>query len=333
MRGQTTFTGRGIFWVSVACGIMYLVDSASRSLGMNIQASSYLQIILPIYVAIYLLISMAVADRKYLSQRKTNEVLTERVDLEAARSSTLSRFLPKTLTDRFTTHKSIEENLSRVLKPRLGDIAIIQADLRGFSALVGTMDKSEVVRILNLCFGPVVDHAQKFSMVKLIGDCLFAFVENPVEGKSTVDLSLEIAAHLIDRVNWVNKNEFGEERLRFGIAIHYGQAMVGNFSSEQCIDYTVIGDSVNLTARLEELTKNPLIAERIGSNGIVISDEAAHQLARYRSAHPMPLDLGGVKIRSFENVRQIRFLPENQCLNAVFGHRLTQAEVSRSRVA
>lgn len=298
--------------------LVYFTDSGLRYFGISLNLVNYLQIITPAYVSVLLLSSMSSSDKKYTVQRRKNAALSQQMELEAAKTATLARFLPQTLVGQFTTKESIEIALERVLSPHTEKIAIIQADLRGFSELVRTRSEVEVIRILHRCFGPVVDEVQKFAMVKLIGDCLFAFVEKPVGDKSTVDLALEIAARLIHQTAQVNLHELSEPNaLRFGIAINYGPCIIGNLSSDHCIDYTAIGGPVNFTARLEELTKNEAIAREIGPNGVVLSEESCKELRYYSSRACVPLLLGDQKVRSFAHVERIYYLREVDCLSLV----------------
>lgn len=309
---------RIIFLASLLSGVAHLYDAYARSRGEAALLSNNLQIFLPLYVALFLQSSMAFSDKKFWKERHHNQELSQIVDLESARVSTLSRFLPKSLVDRFQTRESIDQSLARVLTPRIENIAVIQADMRGFTKLIAGRNEGEVIHLLQTCFGPVVDHAQKFAMVKLIGDCLFAFVE-PTEGnKSPVDQALEIAAHLIRQVEDVSRRDGLGNGLRFGIGITYGKAVVGNLSAESCIDYTAIGEPVNLAARLEELTKNPVLSEQIGANGILMSEEAAAALGRYSIDEANFIDLENIKVRSFGHVARVRYLTSQECLDAVF---------------
>jgi class 3 adenylate cyclase len=159
------------------------------------------------------------------------------------------------------------------------------------------------------------------AQVKLIGDCIFLFIEDEAatDGATPADLALELAALLVKETELQNarRREAAADELHFGVAIHYGEVVVGNLSSDSCIDYTVIGPNVNLVARLEELTKNVKIAEQIGTNGIIVSCDAAAGLSRYRDVAllNLRLDTLGVSVRSFPQVTAVAGLSAEAARN------------------
>src|SRR6185437_5371268 len=106
------------------------------------------------------------------------------------------------------------------------------------------------------------------------------------------------------------------DALNFGIAVHYGEVVVGNLSSDSCIDYTVIGPNVNMVARLEELTKYHQVSGVIGANGAIVSAEAAASLVRHKDAPLRTLGLAalGVAVRSFSQIQSVRALTAEDAL-------------------
>jgi len=239
------------------------------------------------------------------------KILDYRILRERTRGEIMGRFLSKVIVNKFSDDKTMEENLRLVLTPRPTMAALLQADIRGYSKLSATMSPEEMVRLLQTYFRNVVDAAQQFAQVKLIGDCIFLFVEEEaaLPGASVADMVLELAATLVRETHQQNakRGTAAAEHWNFGIAIHYGEVVVGNLSSDSCIDYTVIGPNVNMVARMEELTKNPLIQEAVGKNGIIISQQAAAALLRYRNLNliDIALERYGVKVRSFDEVTTV----------------------------
>jgi class 3 adenylate cyclase len=168
-----------------------------------------------------------------------------------------------------------------------------------------------MVSLLQGYFRQVVDAAQVVAQVKLIGDCIFLFIEDEVEtpDASPADLALEIAKILVDVTETKNLNVAQSQSIvmNFGIAIHYGEVVVGNLSSDHCIDYTVIGTNVNLVARLEEMTKHPAVHSIIGPNGVILSQEARNAMRRHHMIQPVSMDLKtmDVSVRSFQEVKSV----------------------------
>lgn len=254
---------------------------------------------------------------------------------EQARGEIMARFLTKVLVQRFSDARSMEENLRLVLTPRPTRAALMQADIRGYSKISATMAPEEMVRLLQSYYREVVDAAQHVAQVKLIGDCIFLFIEEGVAAEtsggtaSAADLALELAAFLARETEQQNarRQAAGGEPLNFGVAIHFGDVVVGNLSSDSCIDYTVIGPNVNMVARLEETTKNAAIASRIGTNGMIISDAAAKAFKRHAQVPLLALNLTeyNVAVRSFADVTMVRGLSAAAAKNIVLPPRTLAA--------
>lgn len=254
------------------------------------------------------------ADQKMLDYRYLRE---------QTRNDIMARFLTKVLVERFSDEKSMEQNLANVLTPRPTRCALMQADIRGYSKLAAKLSPEQMVRLLQAYFRHTVDAAQLVAQVKLIGDCIFLFIEESAArpGVSPVDLALELASLLVSETEKQNllRDQEGLERMNFGIAIHYGEVVVGNLSSDSCIDYTVIGPNVNLVARMEELTKDPKIKNIIGVNALIISPEAEQALLKHRGINfvDLRLDQLGAAIRSFSQIVHVRGLPAAQMTRIV----------------
>lgn len=248
--------------------------------------------------------------------------------IEKSRSAILRKFLTEHLVSRFDDDLSMDQNLNRILTPRVVHAALLQADIRGYSKLADAYKPQELVKMLQGYFRKVVDHASIIAQVKLIGDCIFLFAEDMTyDNVSTTDLVLKIAALLVDETTKRNleNGPRGILPVNFGIAVHYGEVTVGNLSSEQCIDYTVIGLNVNLVARIEELTKNEAVRDRVGANGVILSEAAIESLKEHRScnAKSLALDELGVRVRSFPGITKLAYLTADEMLDMGKKHNIT----------
>ena len=239
---------------------------------------------------------------KYLDHEKTKA---------EAMSNTLSHFLPDSLVSRLGTGGNLGVSLSKILEPKETYIALLQADIRGFSRLSKIYSNHDMVEHIELYYKDVVQRAQAVAQIKIIGDCIFLFIEEQEkESFCAVKEAYLIASDLSATTIKNNKNIEDKENVNFGIAIHYGQAVVGNLSSENCIDFTAIGNEVNKVARIEELTKNETIQELVGMNGVVISDEALEKLSdpiiknKFRTLN---LEERNIHIRSFPEVDRVHY--------------------------
>ena len=171
-------------------------------------------------------------------------------------------------------------------------LTIMFADIRGFTALSERLAPEEVVRLLNRYFAAMADaiFASKGTLDKFIGDAIMAFWGAPVAMADHADRALAAAFDMRRRLAGLNAEltKEGLAPLDIGIGLHTGEAILGNIGSEKKLDYTAIGDNVNLASRLEGLTKH---YER----PILISDEVRTAL---QHAPPcVPIDRVRVKGR------------------------------------
>ncbi|SMF08220.1 adenylate/guanylate cyclase domain-containing protein [Pseudobacteriovorax antillogorgiicola] len=224
----------------------------------------------------------------------------------------LSKFLTQSITSRFKEGADLDSKLQDLLTPHPIQASILQADIRGYSGLFQKMDSLEIAKLVKGYYETTVNEAQKVGQVKVIGDCLFIFIED--QEQNSVAQMVELASILVRETSRRNADRNGQP-LNFGIAIHYGQAIVGNLSSDNCIDYTVVGPNVNQTARMEELTKDPQVRQLIGANGVLISVEAQEQLQDPR-ARQIDLHELGLQVRSFPDVQAVYYITAPTLINS-----------------
>jgi adenylate cyclase len=180
----------------------------------------------------------------YLREKRTRE--------QAVRL--FSRFLNPDVVRRIVEQGETIESLSG----RTRQISILFSDIRGFTTLSETRPPQEIVGLLNRYFSRQVAVVFRHggTLDKFIGDCIMAFwgapLDDPRHAERAVAAALEMEQVLI-----AFKKELGETVGDFdvGIGIHSGPAVVGFIGAEQKLDYTAIGDSVNLASRIEGLTK------------------------------------------------------------------------------
>ncbi len=139
-------------------------------------------------------------------------------------------------------------------------LAVMFTDIRGFTTISEKLPPEEIVESLNAYFGPMVDVVQAHGGIvdKYIGDAIMAFFGAPVKHDNDALQAVNCGFGMQDALAAFNvrQSQRGKATFTVGIGINYGEVTVGNIGSDKKMDYTVIGDMVNLASRLEGLTKH-----------------------------------------------------------------------------
>lgn len=200
----------------------------------------------------------AAALSEYLREKRSREQ-TVRI---------FNRFLDPRVVSSLVAQGETPQSLSGQAR----EITVLFSDIRGFTTLSEKRSPEEIVSLLNRYFSLQVDIIFRHggTLDKFIGDAIMAFwgapQDDPQHAEHAVAAALEMEQSLLRF-----KEELGEDGKEFdvGIGIHTGKAVVGFLGSEARMDYTAIGDTVNLSSRIEGLTKG---VARI----LVSSDTVAH---------------------------------------------------------
>jgi len=145
------------------------------------------------------------------------------------------------------------------MQARAGELTVMFCDLHGFTSLSETMEPLALQAQLNELLSRLtqVIHAHGGTIDKYIGDCVMAFwgapVAMPDHARRAVDAAVDIGATLA-RLN-AERAANGERPISAGIGLNTGLMFVGNIGSNVRRAYTVIGDAVNLAARLQDLSR------------------------------------------------------------------------------
>ncbi len=163
------------------------------------------------------------------------------------------KYVPKDIIDTFFNNpESMLVGDNRVL-------AILFSDIRSFTTISEGFMPDELVNALNRYFTMMVDiiMGHRGIIDKYIGDAIMAFFGAPVKHKDDAEQAVLAALEMQEALVEFNKEQkkAGKPAFVTGIGINYGIVTVGNIGSEKKMDYTIIGDMVNLGSRLEGLTK------------------------------------------------------------------------------
>jgi len=166
----------------------------------------------------------------------------------------LSRYVGENLVEKLMQFKD-----EVFLENERKDVTILFADIRSFTSLAEKMQANEVVSMLSQFFNVMVDIIFKNNGIldKFIGDQLMAvFGLVPSANHHSFDaITSAIAMQDATEELMRERAEQGKETFAVGIGINTGSAIVGNVGSENRMDYTAIGDSVNTAARLQQIAK------------------------------------------------------------------------------
>jgi adenylate cyclase len=168
----------------------------------------------------------------------------------------------RTIFERYVPKDVIEQVASNPETALVGEdrvLAVLFSDIRQFTSISEKMLPDDVVKSLNRYFEMMVDIIMSHRGIvdKYIGDAIMAFYGAPVKYRDEAEMSVYSALDMVEALEdfhaW--QREHGYEPWRIGIGINYGLVTVGNIGSDRKMNYTVVGDMVNLASRLEGLTK------------------------------------------------------------------------------
>jgi adenylate cyclase len=168
------------------------------------------------------------------------------------------RMIERQALERFLSSAIVEKILSSPDEIRLGGenqmATILFADIRGFTRLSERMPPQQIVELLNEFFSEmtdlIFDHAG--TLDKYLGDGIMALFGAPWPKPDDAQRAVKTAAAMQRALTALNRQwqARGQEALQMGLGINSGQVTAGNIGSSKRMDYTVIGDAVNLASRL-----------------------------------------------------------------------------------
>ncbi len=182
----------------------------------------------------------------------------ERVEKNRVRRA-LEKYVSKNVVRELLDQpKLYAQSLGGVTKPA----TILFSDIRGYSSVTARSDPQALVAQLNEYLTSMVECVFRFggTLDKFIGDAVMAVWGNTRSEGVRNDAANAVRAALAMRQELARLNESWAARglppLRIGVAINHGEVVVGNIGSPQRMEFTVIGDAVNVSWKLQELTKD-----------------------------------------------------------------------------
>jgi adenylate cyclase len=197
-----------------------------------------------------------------------SDLAWERVEKNRVRR-TLEKYVSKNVVrELLDDPKAYAQSLGGVVRP----VSVLFSDIRGYSMVSAQTDPQALVSQLNEYLTAMVECVFRFggTLDKFVGDAVMAVWGNTRSEGVRNDAGNAVRAALamrseLERLNagWTKR---GLPPLRIGVAINHGEVVVGNIGSPQRMEFTVIGDAVNVTWKLQELTKDFGVDLIVGEN-------------------------------------------------------------------
>jgi adenylate cyclase len=170
----------------------------------------------------------------------------------------------RTMFSHYVSPKIVEQLIANPEMAKLGghrrEITVLFSDVRGFTTFSEQRQPEEVVAHLNEYLQEMTDIIFKWegTLDKFVGDEIMAFWGAPLDQPNHAELALKCALNMSDRLDQLQEKWRAEGKypLDNGIGLNTGSVLIGNIgSADKKMDYTAIGDHVNLGARVETLTR------------------------------------------------------------------------------
>ena len=156
--------------------------------------------------------------------------------------------------------QNVVQNIDDIkLGGKKANVTVLFADIRGFTSMSEKMTAEEVSVILNEYFSEIEPIITKYNGVIniFIGDAVMAIFGEPIQDINHPQNAVKCACEMLKKVDQLQDKWLfeGKPKIEIGIGINTGEAFVGNIGSEKRLEYTVIGDMVNLASRIESYNK------------------------------------------------------------------------------
>jgi adenylate cyclase len=169
----------------------------------------------------------------------------------------------KRLFGRYVSKDVYEQLIAHPDRAELGgkrrEMSVLFSDIRGFTTVTESGNPEELVAQLNEYFSRMVDivFRHKGTVDKFVGDMVMALYGAPLDDPGHAEHAVATAIEMVRELGELNKGwkARGMPGLDIGIGVNSGEMIAGNIGSSSIMSYTVIGDNVNLGARLESLNK------------------------------------------------------------------------------
>jgi class 3 adenylate cyclase len=207
------------------------------------------------------------ARHMYNLQQKNKTLITElhhKVEEQEKTLKLFMKYVPETVVE-----KALHAAEDTIFEGESRKIAVLFCDIRGFTSMSEELEPHEVVSFLNDYYSVMTEVVKKCggAVNQFVGDEVFAAFGAPVAIEDAEYKAVCCAIEMIERIKDLNQkySERFQRQIEIGIGINSGEVIAGNLGSEDRMEYSLTGDTVNTGKRIESLTKKK-------ANAIYISD-------------------------------------------------------------
>lgn len=198
-------------------------------------------------------------------------LVVEDISREKRLRNTMSRYMSKAVVDQLLdSGEAMLEGAGR-------EVSVLFSDIRNFTAMSERLGARETIVMLNEYFTDMVDivFAHNGILDKYIGDMIMAVFGSVKSNEGDADDAVEVGNRMMTGLRSLNERRLraGRDAINIGVGISTGHVVVGNIGSPKRLEYTVIGDRVNLAERLES-------ANKYYGTGVLLCQYTAEKLRR-----------------------------------------------------
>jgi adenylate cyclase len=181
---------------------------------------------------------------------RARSTIKRAANAEAA-AATFGRYFSPKVAQRLLT------DMGGKLEGQRVDATIIQSDVRGFTTFSESMSPEDILKLLNTYFDAMLEILFKHdgTVIGFQGDGMLAAFGVPEARPGDADRALQAVREMLQKVDEMSTPGGAAPGLKIGVALHSGVVVAGNLGSKRRMEYTVLGDTVNTTARIESLNK------------------------------------------------------------------------------
>lgn len=164
--------------------------------------------------------------------------------------------------ERFVAPSIVQNLLNDPNRLQLGghlqEVTVLFADLEGFTSLSENVEPDVLLQVLNVYHEFIVAIILRYggTVDKFLGDGVMALYNTPIHQDDHIARAVKTALHIQDEIYWFHESLPPEYRLKVNFGIHSGVAVVGNVGTAQLMNFTAVGDTVNVASRLQSMATN-----------------------------------------------------------------------------